>query len=152
MNKQQRMINTEYYEYTNVNPKNKFGGDCVVRAIANATNQTWEQTVREMTELGIKLGFVLNDHHVYEKYLLLKGFVQAKEPRDVYNQKITVVEFIRKYKENNVIVMNVGSHHVSCIKNGKVNDIWDCSKETMHKYWYKVDASEKVVTKRRFCL
>ena len=36
-----------------------------------------------------------------------------------------------------VIVANVGSHHVTCIKDGKVQDIWDCSRNTMHKYWYK---------------
>ena len=142
MDKKQRMIGNEYYEYINVNPKGKIGGDCVIRAIANATNQSWEQTIREMTELGIKLGFVLNDHHVYEKYLLLKGFVQVKEPRDVCNRKITVREFMKEeeiYKDNqkSVIVMNVGSHHVSCIKNGKVNDIWDCSRNTMHKYWWR---------------
>lgn len=141
MKKQQRMIGNDYYEYVNVNPKSKIGGDCVIRAIALATGQSWEQTVREMTELGIKMGFVLNDHHVYEKYLLLKGFIQAKEPRDVCNRKMTVREFIDEEQiyegQTSVIVMNVGSHHVSCIKDGKVQDIWDCSKNTMHKYWWR---------------
>ena len=137
MNKQQRMIGNDYYEYVNVNPKRKIGGDCVIRAIANATNQSWEQTIREMTELGIKMGFVLNDHHVYEKYLLLKGFTPASEPRDVCNRKITAREFIDEGVKNAIIVMNIGSHHVSCIKNGKVNDIWDCSRNTMHKYWWR---------------
>lgn len=142
MKKSERMIDNDYYKYINVNPKNKIGGDCVVRAIANATNQSWVQTIRELTELGIKLGFVPIDKRVYEKYLLSKGFKQENEPRDVNNRKISVREFMRNeqiYEGNQktIIVMNVGSHHVSCIKNGKVNDIWDCSRDTMHKYWWR---------------
>ena len=47
----------------NANAKNKFGSDCVVRAISTALNQSWEDTVREMTEVGISIGYVLNDTH-----------------------------------------------------------------------------------------
>jgi hypothetical protein len=131
---------THYYEYDNVNPKNKFGGDCVIRAIANACGQSWEQTIREMTELGIKLGYVLNDSHVYEKYLLQKGFTQRSEPRDDNNKKMSVKEWIddtRMFMKNKVIVANVGSHHATCIIDAKVHDIWNCSSQTMHKFWCK---------------
>lgn len=161
MNKQQRMINTEYYEYTNVNPKNKLGGDCVVRAIALATGQTWEQTVRELTELGIKHGFVLNDNHVWIKYLESKGFVKANEPRDIRNRKMSVREWMKAeqiYKGNQktVVVAITQGHHVTCIKSGRIRDIWNTENMTMHRFWYKTDDNykplEKVVVKRRFCL
>lgn len=141
MNRQQRMINTEYYEYTQINPKNKFGGDCVIRAVALACNQSWEQTIREMTELGIKLGFVCNDEHVYSKYLESKGFKQMKEPRDYNNQKYIVKDWLctSEYHlwHSYNIVAHVGSHHICCIKDGKVRDIWNSSKVTMHKWWVK---------------
>ena len=141
MNKQQRMINTAYYEYTNVNPKNKFGGDCVIRAIALACNQSWETTIREMTELGIKLGYVLNDHHVYEKYLLSKGFKEMKEPRNYDNKKYLVKDWLctSDYHlwHNYRIVANVGSHHTVAIIDGKVRDIWNSSTQKMHKWWVK---------------
>lgn len=142
MNKALRMVDTDYYKYVNVNPKNKFGGDCVIRAIALATGQSWEQTVREMTELGIKMGYVLNDDHVYSKYLLSKGFVQCNEPRDVCNKKMSIKEWLNEeqiYEGNQrgTIVANVGSHHVTSIVDGRVHDIWDCSRKTMHKYWWK---------------
>lgn len=142
MKKDLRMINTDSYEYTNVNPKDKHGGDCVVRAVALACGQDWVTTVREMTELGIKLGFVLNDKHTYIKYLLNKGFMQCKEPRDINNRKMTVKEWLKREGicESNqkcTIVANVGSHHVTCIVNGKVHDIWDSSRQTMHAYWLK---------------
>ena len=142
MNKERRMIGNDYYEFVNVNPKGKLKGDCVIRAIANACNQSWEQTIREMTELGIRKGLVCNDTTLYPKYLETKGFTEMKEPRDVCNRKMTIREWMEEeqiYPGNHTtaIVANVGSHHVTCIKDGKVQDIWDCSHNTMHKYWFK---------------
>lgn len=138
MNKEQRMKNTDYYEYTNVNPKNKYVGDCVIRAIALACNQTWEQTVREMTELGIKKGLVLNDEKLYPLYLEQKGFHQEKEPRDMDNCKITISEWIdKKCSVWNIYVINVGSHHVTCVNNKKVRDTWNCATKIIHKFWWR---------------
>ena len=48
----------------NINPKNKRTKDCVIRAIATATNSSWEYIYRELAELGIKKGLMIN-----EKYL-----------------------------------------------------------------------------------
>ena len=140
MKKEIRQIENPYYKFINVNPKGKFVGDCVIRAIALACGISWETCVREMTELGIKLGYELNDVKCYPKYLEKKGFHLMKEPRDAFNKKITVREFIndRKGYQMRTIVANVGSHHVTCIKDNKVHDTWDCSKNTMHKYWVKL--------------
>ena len=136
MRRQDKYPNNDYFVFYNANPKNKTGGDCVVRAICTALEQTWEDTVREMTELGIKYGYVLNDKKCYEKYLELKGWVKHVEPRDACNCKITVKTAIKNLKLNNAVA-KVGSHHVVAILNGKVNDIWDSSKQTMHTYWKK---------------
>lgn len=142
MNKDIRKVNTSYYTYINLNPKDKYVSDCVVRAIALATNQSWKQTVMELTELGVKKGLVLNDKTLYPKYLESKGFVLRKEPRDYNNKKMSVKEWLISKKispENHksVIVANVGSHHVTCIINGTVHDTWNSSNQTMHKYWEK---------------
>ena len=138
MKKEQRMQSTAYYEYVNVNPKNKFCGDCVIRAIAHTLNQSWEQTIRELTELGIKKGLVCNDTNLYPKYLESKGFVQCKEPRDCCNRKMSIKDWIDEEQiTRGRFVVNVGSHHVTAVIDGKVHDIWNCSYNTMHKYWYK---------------
>ena len=137
MNKEKRMINTEYYHYNNVNPMGKYGQDCVIRAVALMTDTSWNNTVRQMTEFGIMKGFVLNDDHVYPKYLEKNGFVERAEPRDIYNKKISVKDFIKLHPHINCVA-NVGSHHVTAIKDGVVNDIWNCSNTVMHKYWEKV--------------
>ena len=141
MNKQLRMQCNEFYNYININPKGKYGGDCVVRAIALATGQSWEETVRDMTEFGIKKGLVLNDKKLYPLYLEYKGFAKMSEPRYVDNTKMSVREWIRHrgivwIKKK--IIVNVGSHHLSAIIDGKINDTWDCSDNTMHQWWIKL--------------
>ena len=140
MNKNERFLETEFYKYINVNPKGKYSGDCVIRAIALACGQSWETTIREMTELGIRYGYVCNDVNLYPKYLEKKGFIKMKEPRDCCNRKLTVKEWLiqREGFEVKTIVANVGSHHVTCIKDNKVNDIWNCSNRMMHAYWVKM--------------
>lgn len=136
MNKEQRMKCTCYYEYHNENPFDKYHGDCVVRAIALMTNTSWADTIHKMTDLGIIKGLVLNDQELYPLYLKKNGFVEHNEPRTYINTKITVKEFIQNNPHINCVA-KVGSHHITAIKDGKVHDIWDCSNQTMHKYWVK---------------
>lgn len=140
MNKQLRMQCNEFYNYININPKGKYGGDCVIRAIALACDQSWEQTVREMTEFGIKKGLVLNDKKLYPLYLEHKGFKKMSEPHYVDKTKMSVREWVTHrgiaWREHKIIV-NVGSHHLSAIIDGKINDTWDCSDNTMHTWWVK---------------
>lgn len=44
----------KYVNY-NANPKNRKTGDCVIRAIARATNQSWETVYAALCELGAKM-------------------------------------------------------------------------------------------------
>jgi len=138
--RESRLKGTEFYEYTNVNPRNRICGDCVIRAIALVTGQSWEQTIREMTEIGIKKGLVVNDNDLYPYYLELKGFKEMNEPRDVCNRKLTVKEWLiqREGFKMKPIFAKVGSHHVTAIVDGKVRDIWNSSTQTMHRYWVKI--------------
>lgn len=138
MKKEFRVVGTDYYEYVNVNPKGKHCGDCVIRAVAHATDQSWADVMRDLTELGIKKGYVAIDKNIYPKYLEAKGFIQMPEPRDVNNRKMTIMDWINQEQiHKGTYVINAGSHHVTVVKDGKVNDIWNCSGSTMHKYWYK---------------
>lgn len=142
MRKELRTQSNEYYEFYNINPKGRLVCDCVVRSIALACGQSWETTLREMTELGIKKGTVLNDPKLYPLYLAQKGFIKSNEPRDINNRKMTVREWMREQQiydgnQKATIVAKIGSHHLSCIVDGKVHDIWDCSNRTMHAFWYR---------------
>lgn len=131
-----RLKSTAFYEYVNVNPKGRLSGDCVIRAVALMTEQSWERTVRDLTELGISKGYLCNDPDLFKFYLPSKGFEKLGEPRDENNKKMSVREYIRRHPEREFVAC-VGSHHVSCVKDGKVRDIWDCSGETLHTIWLK---------------
>lgn len=129
-------IDTNTYHYYNANPRNKKGGDCVVRALCTALNQSWEQTVRELTELGIKYGYVLNDRHTYEVYLKEKGWVKQKQPRKENNIRYTGIEFCTMYDDINCIA-HIGTHHIVAIVDGKIHDTWDCSEYCVGNFWVK---------------
>lgn len=126
--------NTDFFSYYNANPKNNYCSDCVARAISVATNQSWEDVIRDMTEYGIKKGLVFNDKKCIKSYLKAKGWVKHKEPRDWDNMKMTAKDYLR----NNYIttaIANLGTHHVAAIIDGQVVDTWDSSRQTMHTYW-----------------
>lgn len=151
MTRQEKYPETSTFHYYNANPKNRKGGDCVVRAICTALDQPWEQTVRELTEVGIKHGFVLNDPHTYNKYLESKGFGKRQQPRKIDNTKYTGDEWCRWLQARawdydtwvsdcKAIVANIGSNHTVCIKPTagdvfKVHDIWDSTDGCIGNYW-----------------
>ena len=132
-----RLKSTPFYEYLNLNPRNLLSEDCLIRAVALVTGQSWEQTIRELTELGIKKSRVCNDSKLMPDYLELKGFKAMPEPRDGNNCKMTIKEFLQTYPDYTDFICFAGSHHVTAVKDGKVRDIWDSSKTTMHRWWVK---------------
>lgn len=133
-----RLKSTAWYEYTNMNPRNRISEDCVIRAVALITGQSWEQTIRELTELGIKHSYVCNDSKLFPIYLKQKGFECMNEPRDGYNKKMTITEFLRVHPDYTDFICVAGSHHVTCVKDRKVRDIWNSSNQTMHRWWVKL--------------
>ena len=134
----QKFEDNAYFHFHNANPKGKKACDCVIRAISVALGQTWEKTYREMAELGIKMGFILNEKHVEEAYLKSKGWEKMKEPRKSDNTKMDIRRFIDRESPREDLIVYAGSHHVSLIRGKKVWDTWDCSHETMHTYYVKV--------------
>lgn len=149
---------TPTFHFHNANPKGKNANDCVARAISVALSQSWEQTIREMTELGIKLGLAFNEDKCIDAYLKQKGWLRYPEPRDLENKKYTVERLLKKphYLNEGVVIAKVGSHHITLIVDGVVWDTWDCTKQTIHRYFKNPNAKtpEKAHTgeKRRFTL
>ena len=150
MNRQDKFPETETFHYFNANTHNHKSGDCVIRAICTALNQTWEDTLVEMTKVGLKYGYVSTDNHVIEKYLVSKGWNKNKQPRKSDNTKFTGKEFcqqLNKYyfsrcKDSDSIIANIGGHHIVCISKKdtdrfKVYDIWDSTEGCIGNYWTK---------------
>jgi hypothetical protein len=148
MTRQQKYPDTATFQFFNANPQNRMGGDCVVRALCTALGQSWEQTVRELTELGIKHGYVLNDPALFPKYLERKGWVKKSQPRKRDNTKYTGAEFCQALQagkeftlvgDQNRIIANLGGHHTVAIIDGRVLDIWDSTDGCIGNWWVKVN-------------
>ena len=121
----------------NINPKNKKTGDCVIRAIATATNSSWEYIYRELAELGIKKGLMINDSKNWKAYLKKLGYEQQKMPRRDDKTRYTLEEFCDELAEDNQIYIIKVARHLTVVKDKNLYDSWNCSHKSVGNYWIK---------------
>ena len=140
----------------NINPKGIKAGDCVIRAIAVATEQTWNKVYADLCKIGFKMKRMPNEKAVYEKYLNNLGWIKHKQPRattyaDGRKQgslKYTVDELCTELTWNkhiggysNKIIVSV-ANHLTClewdnVKGFEITDTWDCGYKCVGNYWTK---------------
>lgn len=143
MKREERFPNTKWFTYENVNPKKKITGDCVIRALSNAMNKPWEEVFNDLFNLSLKTGYMLDTPNLYKKYLEEQGWKIQKQPKYAFTgTKYTGREFIDKLVRNTTIdgkpiIAHIGTHHLSCIINNTIRDIWDCSNDKVGNYWIK---------------
>lgn len=123
----------------NKNPKNKKTGDCVIRAIATATNSSWEYIYRELAELGIKKGLMINDSKNWKSYLKKIGYQQQKMPRRDDKTRYTLEKFCDELAEDNQIYIIKVAGHLTVVKDKNLYDSWNCSHKSVGNYWIKGD-------------
>ena len=138
---------TQYYHFFNKNPKNRRTTDCVIRALATVLNQSWEQTYRDLFEIGMKSCRPPEDGWVTDKYLDLREGIKIGQPKKSDGTKLIGEEVCYLIQENQFIsndgqnlsqynfFINIGAGHSSCIIKGKINDIWNCSSYKVGKMW-----------------
>lgn len=138
---------TTYYQFFNKNPKDRRTSDCVVRALATALDQSWEQTYKELFEIGMKSCRPPEDDWVVSTYLNSKGCLKINQPKKRDGTKFTGEEVCHLIQEDSFVsnegvnlskynfFINIGTHHCSCIIKGKINDIWNCSYDKVGKMW-----------------
>lgn len=144
MKRQEKYPETSTFHYYNANPKNRITGDCVIRAICVACEVSYNQVVMDLAKIQCETGY---DYGSKGADILLKqyGWVKMKQPRKSDNTKFTGKEFCEHLNSLRVggkpikrLVMNIGGHHMSCIINYKIWDIWDCSDGCVGNYWVKL--------------
>lgn len=126
---------TKWFKYHNENPKDNRTGDCVVRAIATLTGQSWDKVLTDLMVYALKYKMMPNDVKCYDKYLSDLGYKKQKQPRKDDNKKFTGKEFVEIFKGE--CVAHIGGHHIVCIKKHKVHDIWDSTEGCIGNYWTK---------------
>ena len=122
----------KFYETNNGRICKSFKGDCVIRSISLATDQSYEQTFTELMELGLEMGAYPNHDKVWVKYLESKGFVKNKPPR--VNGKMIK---LRDWDGAPDVAVVRNSGHLTAIVDGIVHDDWDCRYRPVNSYWTK---------------
>lgn len=125
MTRQEKYPETATFHYYNANPKNRITYDCVIRAISTATGIDYKQVTMEMAKLSCETGYGYGENRLLDKYLTSKGWIKQKQLKKANNKKYTMREFVTAVGHDCVVTM---PHHLTCILDGKVWDIWDCSK------------------------
>lgn len=120
------------YQYKNRNPKGHYVGDCVVRALAEVLDESWEQVYTELCVQGFVMCDLPSSNHVWGAYLQSKGYERDIIPNtcpDCY----TVADFA---KDNPVgrYVLATGTHVIAVI-DGNYIDTWDSGDEIPVYYW-----------------
>lgn len=122
------------YSYYNANPYKIRVGDCVIRAISKALNQSWQDTYIDLTIQGYLMGDLLSSNAVWGAYLKSKGFTRDIISNDC-PECYTIEDFCNEYPKGTYII-GTGTHAV-CVEDGCVFDTWNSSGETPIYYYHK---------------
>lgn len=122
------------YSYYNANPYKIRVGDCVIRAISKALNQSWEDTYIDLTIQGYLMGDLLSSNAVWGAYLKSKGFTRDIISNDC-PECYTIEDFCNEHPKGTFII-GTGTHCVT-VENGCVFDTWNSSGEVPIYFYYK---------------
>lgn len=107
------------WEESYPNQKYKKQGDCVVRAIAIATEQPYKTVLSDLCAKGIDVGSMPNSPQAFVPYLEELGFKEHKLPKSTRMDSDLI-------PRDRYVVCYVAKH-LACIKGFDLFDTWDCS-------------------------
>lgn len=122
---------TSTYKYTNTHPKNlKHQEDCVIRSISIATNKDWLTVYDELCNIGRQVFDAPTSRSAYQIYLESIG---KREPAIVNGKRITAKQIAQRQDNKTYVISQAG--HLTCVKNNKVKDTWDCGDRASYVIW-----------------
>lgn len=128
------------YVYLNLNPLEKNTGDCVVRALSFALNQTWDETYWQLCEKGFERAEMPSWNSSWWALLKDKNYKRYVIP-DTCPDCYTVEDFCHDHPEGRYVVFiphsSDQSGHVVAVEDGLVYDTWDSTQEIPLVYWRK---------------
>lgn len=114
------------YKYYNANSHDRHVSDCSVRAISLATNRTWDDAYKELSEQARKRGMMMDNVKFIEDYL------DERFDR-VCNYSHTVGEFMEENPHGIYVISMPG--HLTCVIDGVNYDIFDTRNRQMWCAW-----------------
>lgn len=100
-------------------------GDCVVRAIALATDGDYKQVFTDLCAISQPLGLFANDNLVWHQYLKNLGWQEIKLKRPW--SKVQDLDI-----HTGIVVIQ---RHIAAIVQGDLYDTGDCRTSTVYSYW-----------------
>lgn len=122
------------YVIFNPNPLKKSVGDCAIRAIAAATNRSWDYVYLALTVQGFMMCDWGNSNAVWDSYLKSRGFKKNLIP-DTCPDCYTVKDFCLDHPRG-TFVLGTGDHVVT-VKEGNYYDAWDSGDEVPLYFYAK---------------
>ena len=110
------------YIFYNPNPTGQFVGDCVIRAIAKATGQSWDDAYFHVAMQGYIEKNMPSANRVWGNYLKSIGFSKY-----TINANHTINQFAQE-NAGGVFVLGTGAHVVTVV-DGDYYDAWDSGNE-----------------------
>lgn len=123
------------YVYYNPNPKRSNAEDCTVRALTLVMNKPWGDVYDELCDLGHEVGNMPGSNHVWNEYLLRKGYKRYIIP-NTCPSCYTVRDFAKEHPHG-TYVLGTGSHVVT-VMGGDYYDAWDSGYEVPIYYFKEV--------------
>lgn len=123
-----------HYVHRNANRLGKDVGDCVVRALSVALNQSWNETYDGLAAKGKQLANMPSANAVWDAYLRDKGFTRRAIPT-YYPEDYSVEDFCADNPRGIYILALDG--HVIAVIDGEYYDSWRSGAEIPQYYWFK---------------
>lgn len=122
------------YIKSNPNPDNLMTEDCTIRAIAIATDKSWDETYIDVCIKGFVMKRMPSTNSVWAEYLKDQGFSRHIVP-DTCPHCYTVRDFCGEHFKGTYI-LGTGSHAIAVI-DGDYYDAWDSGDEVPLYYFTK---------------
>lgn len=120
------------YIHANPNPNGAYVEDCVIRAIAIATNRSWDETAIYLFLQAFIMKNMPSVNKVWGALLTSIGFRQYALPNtcpDCYTIRDFCID-----NPDGIFILATGSHVVAVI-NGDYYDAWDSGDELPTSVW-----------------
>ena len=120
------------YVHLNPNPNGAYVEDCVIRAIAIATNQSWDEVAIYLFLQAFIMKNMPSVNKVWGTYLTSIGFSQHQLP-NICPDCYTVRDFCMD-NPYGIFILATGSHVIAVI-DGDYYDAWDSGDELPTSVW-----------------